>query len=76
MLFFNKSKKISNKENNLKAIEKVKRSNEYQLNQMQIEIIKKLLVEHADVPQEILDTLISSVQKNVSLECNASNLYN
>lgn len=76
MSFFNKSKKINKKENNLKAIEKVKQSHEYQLNQKQIEIITKVLVEHADVPQEILDTLIDSVQKNVTLEYNASNFYN
>lgn len=76
MSFFNKSKKINKKENNLKAIEKVRKSHEYQLNQKQIEIIIRILVEHADVPQEILDTLIDSVQKNASLEYNASNLYN
>lgn len=75
MSFFNKSRKINKKENNLKAIEKVKKSHEYQLNQKQIEIITRILVEHADVPQEILDTLIDSVRKNASLEYNALHLY-
>lgn len=73
MSFFNKIKKTYNNEVNLKAIEKVKQSQEYQKNQKQIEIISNVLVEHADVPQELINMLIHSVQENVSLECKTSN---
>ena len=76
MSIFNKLNKTFIEENNQKAIQKVRQSDQYQRNQKQIEIITKILVEHADVPQEILDTLIDSVQENVSLEYKATISHN
>ena len=76
MSIFNRLNQTFIDENNQKAIQKVRQSDQYQRNQKQIEIITKILVEHADVPQEILDTLIDSVQENVSLEYKATISHN
>lgn len=51
----------------LKKIEKIKNSEEYKQNQMQIDCIKKVLVEHGDVPEKLIDWLIDSVQRNAEL---------
>lgn len=57
------------KENeNIKSLNKVRKSPEYQQNQMQIDCIKKVLIEHADVPEVLLNWLIDSVKDNTSLE--------
>ena len=37
-------------------------------NQEQINCISKILVEHADVPQKLVDWLIDSVKENTKLE--------
>lgn len=71
MSFFHKQKKKSFDYNNVKAIKKIRESDKYQKNQIQIEMISKALVEHADVPQELIDELINSVQENVSMEYKA-----
>ena len=42
----------------------------YLQNQMQIDYISKLLVEHADVPQKLIDWLIDAVKYNATFECN------
>lgn len=55
-----------------KSLKKVQQSPEYIQNQKQIDCISKLLVEHADVPQMLIDWLIESVQENVALEYEAS----
>lgn len=44
--------------------EKSRQIKEYQKNKKQIDIITKLLIEHADVPQEIIDSLIECVEQN------------
>lgn len=42
---------------------------EYVQNQKQIECISKVLVEQADVPQELINWLIQSVKENTIIEC-------
>lgn len=49
------------------SIQKAKQLQEYHKNQKQIEFITKTLVEHADVPQEIIELLIEYVEKNANL---------
>ena len=73
MSFFSKTSEQSERKINVKAIEKIKQSPEYQKNQKQIEIITNALVDHADVPIELIDTLIDSVRENVSLELSTTN---
>lgn len=53
---------------NSKALKKLMNNREYQQNKMQINCITKVLVEHADVPQKLIDWLIQSVQDNVVIE--------
>lgn len=43
---------------------------EYLQNQMQIDCISRLLVEHADVPQQLINWLIEAVRDNTKIECN------
>lgn len=50
---------------NLSNIQNLK---EFKQNEMQINCIKKVLIEHADVPPKLIDWLIESVQKNVVLQ--------
>lgn len=57
----------------LKKLSKVKNSKEYIQNQMQIDSIKKILIEHADVPEKLLDWLIQSVEQNATLIADISN---
>lgn len=54
------------------SLEKVRKTPEYIQNQKQIDCITKVLVEHADVPQKLIDWLIEAVQENVALEYEAS----
>ncbi len=42
---------------------------EYLQNQKQIDCISKVLVEHADVPQKLIDWLIEAVRNNTIIEC-------
>lgn len=51
--------------NNLK---KLRQTQEYKQNQMQIDCITKILIEHADVPPKLIDWLIESVKQNTTLE--------
>lgn len=46
---------------------------QYLQNQLQINYISKILVEHADVPQKLVDWLIKAVKDNTKFECNKNN---
>lgn len=48
-------------------LNKIKNSEEYLQNKMQINCIKKVLIEHGDVPATLLDWLIESVERNTIL---------
>lgn len=63
--------KIKDNKNNL--LTKVRETTEYKQNQMQIDCIKKVLVEHGDVPEKLIDWLIDSVKANTELEFKAKN---
>lgn len=52
-----------------KSLNKLHNSPEYQQNEMQINCIRKVLVENADVPEKLIDWLITSVKENVIMEC-------
>lgn len=43
---------------------KANETEEYMQNQAQIDCIKKVLIEHVDVPPKLLDWLIQSVERN------------
>lgn len=60
---------ITDKENKayLKKIEKIKKSEEYIQNKMQIDCIKDILINHADVPEKLITWLIDAVEKNTML---------
>lgn len=45
----------------------------YLQNQLQINYISKILVEHADVPQKLVDWLIEAVKDNTKYECKKNN---
>ena len=51
-----------------KLIKKLSKSEDYKQNQMQIDCIKKVLIEHADVPETLINWLIDSVKENTILE--------
>lgn len=59
--------------NNLK---KLRQTQEYKQNQMQIDCITKILIEHADVPPKLIDWLIESVKQNTTLECKNGCYFN
>lgn len=67
--------KINDKENiyNMDLLNKVKESEEYKQNQMQIDCIKKVLIEHGDIPEKLIDWLIDSVRANAELELKSKN---
>ena len=67
MSFFSIFRKTGN-EKYFKYLDRIKTNSEYQSNQKQIDFIKKMLVEHNDVPQEVLEMLIEYVQENVAIE--------
>jgi len=60
-----KSSKEKDYEN---LIKKLKKSEDYKQNQMQIDAIKKVLIEHAAVPETLINWLIDSVKENTILE--------
>ncbi len=57
--------KFKEKENQIKT---------YQKNKKQIDIITKILVDHADIPEEIINKLISCVEENTILANKLSNI--
>ncbi|MGN1328006.1 MAG: hypothetical protein ACI4VQ_08090 [Clostridia bacterium] len=64
--------KVKNDNNiNSNLLNKVKGSEEYVQNQMQIDCIRNVLIEHGDVPEKLIDWLIDSVKANTELEFKA-----
>lgn len=61
---------IKNEVNNqyFKSLEKVQQSPEYIQNQKQIDCISKVLIEHANVPEQLIDWLVEAVEENVAME--------
>ena len=57
---------INNLSSNMKNI--LNKNVQYQHNEEQIKCIKKVLIEHGDVPEKLLDWLISSVKENTIIE--------
>lgn len=72
MSILKKAKEKINKEVNEQAVKKVKNNEKYIDNQSQIEIIKKVLTVHAEVPTEIVDKLITAVKENAIMEYKAN----
>lgn len=62
-----KSVIIKNEKTYLNKISKIKSSEEYLQNQLQIKCIKDILINHADVPEKLIDWLIEAVEKNTAL---------
>ena len=62
-----KSDIIKNEKIYLNKISKIKSSEEYLQNQLQIKCIKDILINHADVPEKLIDWLIEAVEKNTAL---------
>lgn len=71
MSIIRKTKEKINQEINEQAVKKLKRNEKYIDNQSQIEIIKKVLTDHAEVPTEIIDKLIIAVKENAIMEYKA-----
>lgn len=57
---------INNLSNNTKK--SLNQNLQYKHNEEQIKCIKKVLIEHGDVPEKLLDWLISSVKENTIIE--------
>lgn len=57
---------INNLSSNIKNI--LNKNKQYKHNEEQIKCIKKVLIEHGDVPEKLLDWLISSVKENTIIE--------
>lgn len=57
---------INNLSSNMKTI--LNKNVQYQHNEEQIKCIKKVLIEHGDVPEKLLDWLIFSVKENTIIE--------
>ena len=74
MSFFSIFRKTDNEEY-FKSLNKIKTNSEYQNNKKQIEYITKILVDHADVPRDIIESLIECVQENVAIEYENSSKY-
>lgn len=60
------------KDKNLFAIKKVRESEEYKQNQMEIDSIKNVLIKSADVPEKLINWLITAVKNNAILEYKAT----
>jgi hypothetical protein len=56
------------KELHLKAIEELQKTEEYEGNKQQIDVIRKTLIKHGGIPQQLIDWLISAVSMNLTLE--------
>lgn len=68
------SKNIS--EDYFKSLEKVHETKEYKQNEKQIQCIKKVLIERAEIPEKLIDWLVEAVEENVALEYEFSkNIY-
>lgn len=71
MSIIRKTKEKLNQETNKQALKKLQRNENYINNQSQIEIIKKVLTDHAEVPTEIIDKLVLAVKENAIMEYKA-----
>lgn len=58
-----------------KYIEEVLSSEEYKNNELQINTIKDVLINHSDVPEKLVNWLISAVENNTKLICEAEYKY-
>ena len=58
-----------------KYIEEVLSSEEYKNNEVQINTIKDVLINHSDVPEKLVNWLISAVENNTKLICEAEYKY-
>ena len=72
------SKKDSNSKKDIddvyfSSLEKIRNTPEYLQNQMQIDVIRKTLIENAHVPERLVDWLVESVQENTAMEYEAIN---
>lgn len=67
----NHDRKVKDINTNDKLLQKVKESEEYRQNQMQIDCIKKVMIENGDIPEILVDWLINSVRDNTKLEYSA-----
>ena len=61
----------SSNSKDMKYLNKVINSEEYIHNKMQIDCIKNVLIKHSDVPEQLLNWLIESVERNAELVANA-----
>ena len=59
------------KSNNNKYIDDVLNSEEYKNNELQINTIKDVLINHSDVPEQLVSWLITAVENNTRLICEA-----
>lgn len=50
-------------------LNKLRNIDTYRKNEVQINVIKEILINHCDVSESILNTLISSVSENAKIEC-------
>ncbi len=64
-------------DNTNETINDVFKSEEYLNNAMKIDTISKVLIEHSDVPEELVNWLIEAVKDNTWLEARAKyNIHN
>lgn len=68
MSIFSLSHTNNENKNYSKYLKKIRETSEYKKNKLQIDCIKKVLIEHAEVPGEIIDLLIETIEKNISME--------
>lgn len=71
----NKKEQITENINEIyfKSIETVHKTKEYTQNKNQIDIIKKVLVEKTDTPEDLINLLIETVEENIALEYEIAN---
>lgn len=57
------------------SIEKIRKNPEYIQNKMQIDVIRKTLIETVNVPEQLVDWLVESVQENTAMEYELINSF-
>lgn len=57
------------------SIENIKKKPEYIQNQMQIDTIRKVLIKNVNVPEQLIDWLIESVEENTAMEYEVANNF-
>ena len=68
MSFFDKIKQQNDDELYFNYVEKARKTKEYRVNEQKINVIRKVLLNHSNVPQELVDKLIEHIQENVAIE--------